>query len=128
MIKKILVSVFITLLSINTAMADSTSSKVENLGTMKSLEVTEIKVKTKNGLMIVQADFSNKSIYNQEVYYRFKWIDADGFQVGDDESWKILTLIGKQKIAIKTVAPTPIAKDFKIELQAPSNKFILNPF
>ncbi len=118
---------FIGLLVISHAVADSASDKVENLGTMKSLDIPEIKVKTKNGLMIVQADFVNKSIYNQEVYYRFKWVDADGFQIGDDEAWKFVTLIGKQKVAVKTVAPTPLAKDFKIELQAPKNKSILNP-
>lgn len=121
MLKKILVLVFISLLSINYAVADSASSKIENLGSMKSLDVTEVKSKTKNGLLIVQADFLNKSINNQEVYYRFKWIDADGFKVGDDEVWKFATLIGKQKISVKSIAPTPLAKDFKIELQAPSN-------
>jgi uncharacterized protein YcfL len=128
MIKKILISMIMSISLIATAVADSASDKVENLGSMKSLDIPEIKVKTKNGLMIVQADFLNKSIYNQEVYYRFKWVDAEGFQIGDDEAWKFVTLIGKQKLAVKTVAPTPQAKDFKIELQAPRNKSILNPF
>jgi len=128
MIKKIFISIFIGLLMVSNVFADSASDKVENLGTMKSLDIPEIKVKTKNGLMLVQADFVNKSIYNQEVYYRFKWVDADGFQIGDDEAWKFVTLIGKQKVAVKTVAPTQLAKDFKIELQAPRNKSLLNPF
>jgi len=128
MVKKIFVPMLVGLLMINNAVAEPAADKIENLGTMKSLEVPEIKVKTKNGLMFVQADFVNKSIYNQEVFYRFKWVDADGFQIGDDETWKFVNLLGKQKFAVKTIAPTPLAKDFKIELQAPRNKSILNPF
>jgi uncharacterized protein YcfL len=128
MFKKIGLLICLSLLALHVAIADTALSKVENLGSMQSLEVPEIRVKTKNGLMIVQADFLNKSIYNQEVYYRFKWVDADGFQIGDDEAWKFVTLIGKQKSVIKTVSPTPLAKDFKIELQTPRNKSIINPF
>lgn len=128
MFKKIWFFIFVSALTMNLSHADTAVSKIENLGTMKSLEVPEIRVKTKNGLLTVQADFLNKSIYNQEVYYRFKWVDADGFQIGDDEAWKFASLIGKQKVVIKTISPTPLAKDFKIELQAPRNKSIINPF
>ena len=128
MFKKIGVAIYLSLFAIHIAMADTALSKVENLGSMQSLEVPEIKVKSKNGLMLIQADFLNNSIYNLDVYYRFKWVDADGFQIGDDEPWKLVTLIGKQKSAIKTISPSTLAKDFKIEIQSPRNKSIINPF
>ena len=128
MFKKLGLAIYLSLLAMNIATADTALSKVENLGSMQSLEVPEIKVKTKSGLMLIQADFLNTSIYNLDVYYRFKWMDGDGFQVGDDEPWKLITLIGKQKSAIKSTSPTPLAKDFKIEIQSPRNKSIINPF
>lgn len=104
------------------------SSKVENLGSLRSLEVPEIKVRSKNGLMQVQVKFLNTSIYDQEVYYRFKWLDADGFNATEPDAWKTMRLIGKQNMLITTSAPTPVAKDFRLEIQAPPNKSILNPF
>lgn len=110
------------------ALGADMSSKVENLGTLRSLAIPEIKVRTKNGLLQIQAKFLNTSIYDQEIFYRFKWLDADGFNAAEPDSWKSMRLIGKQNVLISTGAPTPAAKDFKLEVQAPPNKSILNPF
>ena len=103
------------------------SPKVENLGEFRSLSVPEIKSHDKNGLLEVQAKFVNTSHYDQQVFYRFKWLDADGFEVWDPEAWKPMVMIGKQTTAITSIAPTPKAKDFRIEIQAPHNKSAVNP-
>lgn len=109
-------------------MAADMSAKVENLGTLRSLEIPEIKTRSKNGLLQVQVKFLNASIYDQEIFYRFMWLDSDGFNAADPDAWKTMKLIGKQNVLISTVAPTPAAKDFKLEVQAPPNKSLLNPF
>lgn len=121
---------FITLLStvlVSIAHAEDMSAKVENLGSLRSLEIPEMKVRNKTGLMQVQVKFLNKSIYDQELYYRFKWLDADGFAVTDPDAWKMMKLIGKQSMLVTTVAPTPTTKDFRLEVQAPHNKSFFNP-
>jgi uncharacterized protein YcfL len=109
------------------ANAEDMSSKVENLGTLRSLSIPEIKVRTVNNLLQVQVNLQNTSIYDQEVFYRLKWLDADGFEAAEPDAWKMLKLIGKQKYVVNTFAPTPNAKDFKVEVQAPHNKSLLNP-
>lgn len=103
----------------NLAFAEPISSKIEHLGDLKNLTVPDIKVRDKNGFLDIQADFVNSSANNQKVYYRFKWLDSEGFEVWAEEQWKLITMIGKQKVAVKGEAPTSQAKDFKIELQTP---------
>ena len=42
------------------------------------------------------------------MYYRFAWLGADGFPVGDEETWKVLNLYANQATflpAIATCAP-----------------------
>lgn len=125
--KAFIVLFFLSLGTIHHALAEDMSSKVENLGTLRSLSIPEIKVRTVNNFLQVQVNFQNTSIYDQEVYYRLKWIDADGFEAASPDAWKMLKLIGKQKYAVSTLAPTPNAKDFRVEVQAPHNKSLLNP-
>jgi uncharacterized protein YcfL len=50
------------------------------------------------------------------VFYRFRWLDSVGNQVGDGESWKQMGLYGQQKQSIKSVAPTAAAVDLRLEM------------
>jgi uncharacterized protein YcfL len=52
------------------------------------------------------------------VYYRFRWLDVSGMQVGDGEVWKPLMMLGRQSQFIRSTAPGPQAADFKIEMSA----------
>lgn len=122
-----LIVLFFLSLTSHHSFAEDMSSKVENLGTLRSLSIPEIKVRTINNFLQVQVNFQNTSIYDQEVYYRLKWIDAEGFEAASPDAWKMLKLIGKQKYAVSTLAPTPDAKDFRVEVQAPHNKSLINP-
>lgn len=96
------------------------ASKVEELGLMVDLQPGEIRVVRRNGLLHIQAEVINPTLDDQPLSYRFKWLDAAGF-VLDEEAWKPLLLHGKQRQYIKTVAPTPQAVDFRLELHAPHN-------
>lgn len=91
-------------------------SKIERLGKIKRLKVVEMRSTQRNGLLHVQATLLNGRVH-QDIVYRTKWLDKDGFSVWDDEAWKPLSMYARQKQNLLLVAPTPKAMDFRIELQ-----------
>ncbi|MBZ0104070.1 MAG: YcfL family protein [Sulfuricella denitrificans] len=101
--------------------ADSMASKLEQLGEMTYLKVTDLRVARRNGLLNVQAEVTNISSSNERLFYHFKWLDDAGFSVWDEEPWKPVVIYGKQKHLITVVAPTPQASDFRLVLQSPNN-------
>lgn len=103
------------------ANADSMDSKLEQLGEMTYLKVTDLRVVRRNGLLNIQAEVTNISSSNERLFYRFKWLDDAGFSVWDEEPWKPVVIYGKQKHLITVVAPTPQASDFRLVLQSPNN-------
>ncbi len=103
------------------AQADSIASKIESLGKMDYIEVTGLRTTVRNDLLTVQAKVINNDHANQRLFYRFKWFDDAGFSVSDEEPWKHLVIYGKQQQEIQTVAPTPAARDFRLQVQSPDN-------
>jgi len=103
------------------AVADSIASKIEAQGEMTYLRVTGLSQVARSGLLAIQAEVSNEKAGQQTLYYRFRWLDASGFSVWDDEAWKPLLFHGKGKQLIQVVAPTPQATDFRLVLQSPEN-------
>jgi len=101
--------------------APSIASKIEEQGAMRYLKVSDLRAVRRDGLLRVQAEISNSSSSTQQLYYRFKWLDADGFTVWDEEPWKPQVIYGAQKQVISVVAPTFKATDFRLILQSPSN-------
>jgi len=101
--------------------ADSMASKLEQLGEMTNLKVTDLRVANRNGLLNIQAEITNISSSSERLFYRFKWLDSTGFSVWDEEPWKPVVIYGQQKHLITVVAPTPQATDFRLVLQSPNN-------
>ncbi|MDR1062353.1 MAG: YcfL family protein [Azoarcus sp.] len=108
-------------LPVYSADGGSIAGKVEELGQMDYLEVTDLRAVRRDGLLRVQATVSNSSPGNQQLYYRFRWLDSDGFAVWEEEPWKPELVYGKQNKVLNVVAPTFKATDFKLELQSPNN-------
>ncbi|MDR1462280.1 MAG: YcfL family protein [Azoarcus sp.] len=108
-------------LPVHSADGGSVASKVEELGRMDYLKVTDLRAVRRDGLLRVQATLSNSSPGNQQLYYRFRWLDSDGFAVWEEEPWKPELIYGKQDKVLSVVAPTFKAADFKLELQSPNN-------
>jgi len=100
-----------------TAHAESLDSKVEQLGKLSNIKIDAIRIVKRNDLLNIQTDVSNTSSSNQTLLYRFKWLDASGFQTGSEEAWKQLVVYGKERKSIQSVAPTPQAADFRLEVQ-----------
>lgn len=82
----------------------------------KGVAVTEMRIQPKNGVLVVQADLLNMRHSERMVYYRFRWVDGAGNQVGDGEAWKQLPLMGMGRQTVKSVAPSSEASDFQLEM------------
>ena len=103
------------------AAAPTIASKIEEQGKMNRLKVTDLRATKRDNLLRIQAEITNISPGNQQLYYRFKWLDADGFTVWDEEPWKPLIVYGNQKQIINVVSPTFKATDFRLIVQSPDN-------
>lgn len=96
--------------------------KLEQLGKMEYVRVDGIKQVVRDGLMLLQAELYNEDAKNQKVFWRVRWLDADGLQVWEDEQWKSELIYGNQRRILQITAPTRKATDFRIELQSPKNE------
>lgn len=98
----------------------SIASRVELMGPLNYLVVSDLRATKRDNLLRIQAEITNTSNENQQLHYRFKWLDRDGFSVWDDEPWKPLLVYGNQKQLINVVSPSFKATDFRIVLQSPN--------
>jgi len=96
------------------------AAKLMVRGSVRDLRVQSLRSQRRNDVMVVQMEIENTSGLNSRLYYRFRWLDADGMQAGDDEAWKPLHFMGRQNQFVKGVAPGPQAADFRIEMSAES--------
>jgi len=101
---------------------NSIPAKVEQLGEMSYLQVSNITATKRNHLMAIQAEILNTDSNNQQLYYRFKWLDKNGMVIGDDEAWQPLLVYAGQTQTINALAPSMLATDFRILVSSPDNK------
>ncbi|MEF8768312.1 YcfL family protein [Candidatus Accumulibacter contiguus] len=94
------------------------SSKVELTTSNDNVQVTDLRAVQSDRLLRVQAELTNFSPYNQQVYYRFKWLDKNGFTVWDDEPWKPMIVYGSQRQIINVSPPSLFATDFRLVLHS----------
>ncbi|AVO41098.1 YcfL family protein [Simplicispira suum] len=92
------------------------AGKVALRGEANNIAVREIRIVRKNDILVVQADMANMGRSDRTVFYRFRWLDNVGNQVGDGESWKQMAVLGLGQQTVKSVAPTSAAQDFRIEM------------
>ena len=96
------------------------ASKIALRGEANNIAVREIRIVRKNDVLVVQADLANMGRSDRTVFYRFKWLDSVGNQVGDGESWKQLGVLGLGMQTVKSVAPTSAAADLRLEMNVES--------
>jgi len=100
------------------AVSPGIAAKLMVRGTLEGVQVTDLRSQRRNDVLVVQAEMYNTTTKDVRVYYRFRWTDAAGMQVGDGEVWKPLMILGKQSQLVKGTAYGPQAADFKIEMSA----------
>lgn len=99
----------------------SIASKLMLNGDLKYAQVTDLRAKKINGFLIVEAKLINITSYDDSLFYRFKWLDAKGFGVGDEEGWKNIIINGLQNQTITGASANKKIDDFRLELQSPNN-------
>ncbi|MCX7275984.1 MAG: YcfL family protein [Burkholderiales bacterium] len=92
------------------------AAKVALRGEAQGVRVSEMRITRPNDILVVQADLANSERGDRTVFYRFRWLDNVGNQVGDGESWKQLGVLGKGQQTVKSVAPSGAATDFRLEM------------
>lgn len=102
--------------TVYTGTPSSVAPKVFLRGESKGVEVPEMRVVRKNDILTVQSDLYNNDNHNLVVYYRYRWLDVNGSQVGDGEAWKQILMMGLALKTVKSIAPTSSATDFRLEM------------
>ncbi len=117
--KKLCIS--IALLASTLSYGASLQERIEWIGQpqLSVIKVVTAKATRTNDLLRVQAEVLNEGSANQQLYYRFRWLDKEGFVVGGEEVWKPVIFYSNQKRILDTVAPTQDVEDFKIEMSTP---------
>lgn len=96
------------------------AARVALRGFSDGIMIPEMRVVRRNDTLTVQADLINTLDVDRTMYYRFRWLDSNGSQVGDGESWKQIGVMGRAQQTIKSVAPTSVAIDFRLEMNVES--------
>jgi uncharacterized protein YcfL len=96
------------------------AQKVALRGDAGGIKIPEMRIVRRNDILVVQADLANVENTDRTVFYRFRWLDSAGNQVGDGESWKQLGVIGQGQQTVKSVAPTVSVTDFRLEMNVES--------
>lgn len=123
--KKIALAVALTMALCTTpwlahsAEGGSIASKIEAMSPMNYLKVSDLRAVKRDGLLRVQVTITNINPSNQQLYYRFRWLDNDGFSVWEEEPWKPETIYAQQNKLINVSSPSLKATDFRLELQSP---------
>jgi uncharacterized protein YcfL len=91
------------------------AAKLATRGDIKGVRVYEIRMVRRADVLVVEADIQNTETEDRQVFYRFRWLDSGGMQVGDGESWKQLLVYGQQSKVVKGVAPSSAGADFRLE-------------
>ncbi len=100
------------------AISSGIAAKLMVRGELQGLQTVDLRSQRRNDVLVVQAEVQNMDTRDLRLYYRFRWLDAGGMQVGDGEVWKPLVFLGKQSQFIKGTAYGPQATDFRIEMSA----------
>jgi hypothetical protein len=100
------------------AISNGIAAKLMVRGELNGLQTVDLRAQRRNDVLVVQAEVLNMDTRDLRLYYRFRWLDAGGMQVGDGETWKPLVFLGKQSQFIKGTAYGPQATDFRIEMSA----------
>lgn len=92
------------------------AAKVALRGDANGIRIFEIRAVRRNDILIVQSDLLNVGNSDRTVFYRYRWLDSNGSQVGDGESWKQIAMLGQAQQTVKSVAPSSVATDFRLEM------------
>ena len=73
---------------------------------------------TANGHMRASATLTSARNKSMQVQAKFAWFDAAGFEIDPDaETWRVITIEGRDTRPLVGVAPSPAAESFRIRVR-----------
>ena len=98
------------------------ASKLEGLNMISNnINVSDLRATKRDNLLRIQAEISNSGSADQQLHYRFKWLDKDGFTAWEDEPWKPIIVYAQHKQMINVVSPSFKATDFRLMFKNPDS-------
>ncbi len=93
--------------------------RVDDKKVARNVVVSEVVVgETKNGLMKVNVKLSSKLNKTYTAQTKFAWFDEAGMEIDPEgDSWRPLTLQGKETKTIQGVAPNASATAFRLRIR-----------
>ena len=84
----------------------------------RTVRVNSVNQDTVSGnLLKVQVTLENLKNNARTVRYKFEWINDAGMAIGSpNETWKVITLQGRETTTVSTVAINPRAVDFVFKM------------
>jgi len=70
-----------------------------------------------DGIMRVQVQLASTTTRQQQINYRFRWLNLDGMDSGAPGAWRPQTVMGRETIFLTATAPSAQAKDFILDIQ-----------
>ena len=79
------------------------------------ISVVDLRQKRVGDLLQVQAVLENDWKFQLDFQYKFKWFDADGFELEPEaQPWRQVVMAGRSQNSVQAVAPNPSAVRFEI--------------
>ncbi len=101
--------------------ASNQNPKINAVGSMGDISIVPGSIKAGpgiNSLLMAQAVLKNNGSKTITAFYRCKFFDLNGMQVGDDQVWQQITLYTKATQSVKCMATEKEAADFQLEFSA----------
>jgi len=88
---------------------------IQNTNLAQKVEVVEARAKWVGNIMKAQVTIHNKSYDSEPYQYKFRWFDAEGYEVEQDTSnWSSKVLHGQATETLNEVAPNTTVQQFKM--------------
>ncbi len=85
-------------------------------GTFRVVSINQATVS--GNLLKIQATVENLKNSYRTLNYKFEWVDVDGMSIDSpNETWKTLSLQGRESGTISSVAINPRAVDFRLKFR-----------
>ncbi|XVJ71304.1 MAG: YcfL family protein [Rhizobacter sp.] len=96
--------------------AGSAASKLMLRGDAYGVNIIDMRAQKRSDILVVQTELLNTAKADRQVFWRYRWLDASGMQVGDGEVWKPLLIYGEQSQYLRGTAPGMNVVDFRLEM------------
>jgi hypothetical protein len=94
----------------------SAASKLMLRGEAYGVKIIDMRAQKRSDILVVQTELLNTEKADRRVFWRYRWLDASGMQVGDGEVWKPLMMYGEQSQFLRGTAPGMNVVDFRLEM------------